>query len=54
VKKYVKQLGIPDVFPEVDPEDEKAVEKHAQVCEEALKPPERGKEKKRKGKKSPI
>jgi hypothetical protein len=53
-KKYVKQLGVPEVFPTVDPENEKEVEAHAKLCEAALAPPERGKELKRKGKKTSI
>ena len=52
MSKYVKNLG--EEFPELDPEDAKAMQKHAEVCEEALKPPKRGKERKRRGRKSPI
>ncbi len=54
MKKYVKQLGVGEVFPETDPNNAREVEAHAKVCVKALEPPERGKEKKRRGKKSPI
>ena len=52
VKKYTNNLG--GEFPELDPENKRAQEAHAKACEEALKPPERGKEKRGRGKKSPI
>jgi hypothetical protein len=53
VKKYVKQLG--GEFPERDPNDAKAMEKHAEVCEDAMTPPDRtGKAKRRKRKKGAI
>ena len=53
IKKYVKNLG--GEYPERDPEDAKAMERHAAVCEEAMTPPDRsGKAKKRKGRKGSI
>jgi hypothetical protein len=56
IKKYSKQLG--GEWPERDYEaNEKAMKRHAKVCEEAMSPPDRsGKEKKvrRSKKKSPI
>ena len=53
IKKYVESLG--GTYPELDPADEKAMARHAEVCEEALAPPDRsGAIKRRKGKKGKI
>ena len=52
ISKYVKNLG--GEYPERDPENEKVMAAHAKFCEEAMKPPERGKVKKRRSRKSPI
>jgi hypothetical protein len=53
IKKYVESLG--ETYPELDPTDDKAMAKHAEVCAEALTPPDRtGKVERRKGKKGKI
>ncbi len=54
VKKYLKLLGLGDKFPQVDKDNPKSVKKHEEFCAKALKPPKKGKEKKRRGKKTPI
>lgn len=52
VKKYVNSLGVGDKFPEIDLDNEKQVEAHAEHCEGVLKPPDKsGKAKKRKKRK---
>ena len=54
VKKYVKNLGGTWKL-DVDPNDTKAVERHAEICIAAMTPPDRtGKTKKRRKKKGPI
>lgn len=49
VKKYVKSLG--EEWPSsLEPTNPKDIEKHAKVCEQAMRPPDRDKPKKRKRK----
>jgi hypothetical protein len=53
IKKYTENLG--GTYPERDPSDAKAMAKHAEVCAEALEPPDRsGEVRRQKGKKGKI